>query len=498
MDLLLQMDNFDSSIEDWATYIERLEQYCFANDVEDERKVGVLLGVMGAKTYNLLCTLTAPTKPEEKTFKEIVNALQTHLNPKPLVIAERFRFHKRNQQKTESIPEYIAELRQLSQYCQFGQGLSDALRDRLVFGLHNESTQKRLLSEIDLTLARALDIAISMETAAKDAGELQRKNTVECTVNKFNTRRQEKSQPCFRCGKKSHDPVDCWFKDKDCRQCNKRGHIQKMCKSKQSDKKSPKTGKRDGKVHQVTETDSNDSDEDMSCLELFSLKETDRKILCVTPEVEGVALKDTMFDSKDSSLHTDRQLRQRTLEKGKEMAPISDDDGGGDDDYDGVDDDDDDYDYNDDNGDGDYDDGDDDNNGNDHYDAGDNSDKDGDDYVCDNSSETRDKPYHCLDCGKSFTRVYHLKRHKQTHNKEKCHHCSDCGKSFTRPEHLKKHQRSHMTDKSHHCTNCDECFSKAAQLRSHMKVHAGEKPHLCTDCGKLFQSLHGLDRKSVV
>lgn len=202
-----------------------------------------------------------------------------------------------------------------------------------------------------------------------------------------------------------------------------------MCKSKQSDKKSPKTGKRDGKVHQVTETDSNDSDEeDMSCLELFSLKETDRKIICVTPEVEGVALKDTMFDSKDSSLHTDRQLRQRTLEKGKEMAPISDDDGGGDDDYDGVDDDDDDYDYNDDNGDGDYDD---DNNGNDHYDAGDNSDKDGDDYVCDNSSETRDKPYHCLDCGKSFTRVYHLKRHKQTHNKEKCHHCSDCGKSFT-------------------------------------------------------------------
>lgn len=31
-----QMDNIDCTIEDWATYVERLEQYCFANGVEDE------------------------------------------------------------------------------------------------------------------------------------------------------------------------------------------------------------------------------------------------------------------------------------------------------------------------------------------------------------------------------------------------------------------------------------------------------------------------------
>ena len=53
--------------------------------------------VLGAKTYGLLKSLTAPAKPSEKSYKEIVDILKNHLNPKPLVIGERFRFWKRDQ-----------------------------------------------------------------------------------------------------------------------------------------------------------------------------------------------------------------------------------------------------------------------------------------------------------------------------------------------------------------------------------------------------------------
>ena len=165
-----QMDCFDSTVEDWSTYVKRLEQYCVANDVKDEKKVAVLLSFVGAKTYNLLRSLTAPAKPSEKTFKENVDLLKGHLNPKPLVIAERYRFHKRDQQKNESIAEYIAELRRLAEHCEFGAGLLDALRDRLICGLHNDNIQKRLLTKKDLTLDVACEIAVSMETVAKDTG----------------------------------------------------------------------------------------------------------------------------------------------------------------------------------------------------------------------------------------------------------------------------------------------------------------------------------------
>ena len=40
------------------------------------------------------------------------------------------------------------------------------LRDRLVCGVKNERIQQRLLSEKDLTLAKAIQIAQAMESAA--------------------------------------------------------------------------------------------------------------------------------------------------------------------------------------------------------------------------------------------------------------------------------------------------------------------------------------------
>ena len=94
--------------------------------------------------------------------------LQKHLSLRPLLIAKRFRFHKRNQFEGEPVSSYLAELKKLSLYCEFGTNLNDALRDRLVCGLHNELIQKRMLCEPDLPLVKASEIALAREAAAKD------------------------------------------------------------------------------------------------------------------------------------------------------------------------------------------------------------------------------------------------------------------------------------------------------------------------------------------
>ena len=44
---------------------------------------------MGPKAYGLLQSLLAPTKPADKKFEELVKVTKGHLNPKPLVKAER-------------------------------------------------------------------------------------------------------------------------------------------------------------------------------------------------------------------------------------------------------------------------------------------------------------------------------------------------------------------------------------------------------------------------
>jgi hypothetical protein len=88
-----------------------------------------------------------------------VNLLRDHVTPKPIIIAERFRFHKRNQLQCESVNAYIAELRKLTKFCEFGLNLNDTLRDRFVCGLRNDQIQKKLLTIRELSLDRALEIA---------------------------------------------------------------------------------------------------------------------------------------------------------------------------------------------------------------------------------------------------------------------------------------------------------------------------------------------------
>ena len=121
----------------------------------------------------MLRNLTLPDKSGNKIFRGIANLLKEHLSPNPSIIAERFRFHRRRQQEGESVNEYVAVLKKLAEHCEFGENLNDTLRDRLVCGLKNEQIQKQLLSKSTLTLPKATEIAVAMETASKDASELR-------------------------------------------------------------------------------------------------------------------------------------------------------------------------------------------------------------------------------------------------------------------------------------------------------------------------------------
>ena len=167
-----------------------------------------------------------------------METLHQHLSSKPLLIAERFRFHRRNQLESETVSAYLAELRKLSLYCEFGTNLDVSLRDRLVCGLRNELIQKRLLSEPSLSLAKATEIALAMEAAAKDTLELQGKK--ESEVNKLAKENEKvnkvkediKSKPhCYRCGSGAHESTECYFRNETCPKCGKVGQIQRVCSS---------------------------------------------------------------------------------------------------------------------------------------------------------------------------------------------------------------------------------------------------------------------------
>ena len=100
----------------------RLSHYLRANDAEDvEKQRAILLSVCGTKTYQLIRSLVAPRKPAEIEFAVLVEEVRNHFNPKPSVIVERFQFHSRVRKTEVSVSTYVAELRRLSQYYDFGK-----------------------------------------------------------------------------------------------------------------------------------------------------------------------------------------------------------------------------------------------------------------------------------------------------------------------------------------------------------------------------------------
>ena len=140
------------------------------------------MAVIGPTTYTLVRNLVSPAKPGEKSYDELVKALKDQFNPIPSETVQRSRFHNRVRKPGESVATFVAELRSLAEFCNFGAVLDDMLCDRLICGINNSKIQQKLLAKKKLTLTSAIETAQGMETAAKNAKEMAHKTMVRvCT-----------------------------------------------------------------------------------------------------------------------------------------------------------------------------------------------------------------------------------------------------------------------------------------------------------------------------
>ena len=234
------LKEFNSSAESITAYLERVDLYFAANSIAEDKQVATFLSVVGPSVYSTLRDLFAPAPVKDQTVANICTKLKAHFEPKRTTIVERYHFHKRDLAAGETIAEYDAVLRSQATHCNFEAYLEQALRDRFVCGIRNEAIRRCLLAEKELTLAKALEQALSMEATEKNARFV---NDQEQSIKKIYFRQKQRmaqpptTTPCSRCGKSNHNPKDCKFQDATCHACGKKGHIAPACRS------NPKYGK---------------------------------------------------------------------------------------------------------------------------------------------------------------------------------------------------------------------------------------------------------------
>ncbi|XP_048004940.1 uncharacterized protein LOC125240842 [Leguminivora glycinivorella] len=246
---------------DWKVFKERLSIWLSANSIiktetGGDRRRAVLLSAFDESAYKLVRELNSPKTLEELSYEEIVAEVDKHLLPKKSLFAERHHFHRANQKEDEDLTQWAARVRQLASDCKFGSVLDDMLRDRFVLGMRAGPVRDRLFTEDadTLTLARALEIAVSLHSAraaSRQSAAPSNSNQQTESVEVFKVSRSSSSKSgveCEVCGYSNHTVDKCRFKGYKCKSCGNKGHLKRMCKSR----------KRVNMLHSIDE--SNDDD----------------------------------------------------------------------------------------------------------------------------------------------------------------------------------------------------------------------------------------------
>ena len=179
-------------------------------------------------------------------WRVVMGKMEKHCIGEVNEIYERYYFNMRDKLPTESVDSFVAELRNLAKTCNFCDCLRDSLtRDRIVLGIKNEQTTKKLLRMRDLTLNRCIDVCRSEEVAELQmkslSGPVDNINQVKSSSKKQRAPtpvdgRSAKKISCKFCGY-DHQPDRkmCPAWGKKCKRCKEKNHFAKKCNNIESE-----------------------------------------------------------------------------------------------------------------------------------------------------------------------------------------------------------------------------------------------------------------------
>lgn len=173
----------------------------------------------------------------KRKFREICN-------PQTNVTMERHKFNTRNQKAGETIQSYVSDLRIKAKSCNFGE-----LYEELI--INNDHLRKVLLSDSDLTLAKAISICQIHEVTEVHNTTLASPQHSTANVDAVQPRFMKKPKQgmemkshseintqdivnCYNCGGGHAAKKDkCPAFGQQCHVCKQWNHFKKCCKSRQ-------------------------------------------------------------------------------------------------------------------------------------------------------------------------------------------------------------------------------------------------------------------------
>ena len=112
-----------SAATNWRNWSAAWSNYTLATklDKEDEeRQVATLLAVIGKEANKVFRTFTWADPADSQKVTLVLKQFEDYCIPRQNVTYERFRFFTRDQGATESVDQYVTDLRQIAANCDLG------------------------------------------------------------------------------------------------------------------------------------------------------------------------------------------------------------------------------------------------------------------------------------------------------------------------------------------------------------------------------------------
>ncbi|RXN31866.1 Retrovirus-related Pol poly from transposon [Labeo rohita] len=157
----------------WDIFRAEFEDYELATGLiekPEEVRAAALRRLMGNECRHIYSHNIVLTEAQAKNPKAILDALGAYFKPAKNVIYERYMFGCCKQEVDEPIDSFLTRLRERASTCDYKELKDEMIRDRLVLGIANENTRRRLLRERELTLSQSVEIcrlAEAMEQRVK-------------------------------------------------------------------------------------------------------------------------------------------------------------------------------------------------------------------------------------------------------------------------------------------------------------------------------------------
>ncbi|XP_056017509.1 uncharacterized protein K02A2.6-like [Ostrea edulis] len=161
--------------ENWKEWIQGFELYLTATGIgEKDEKVQVatflhMAGIEARRVYNTF----GITGDDVHKIEVLKTKFKEYCEPRKNLTYIRHVFFTRNQGHDEPTDNYVTDLRNKAQQCEFGSLADELIRDRIVCGIQDEACRARLLRESDLTLAKAIDVCRAQEMSTKQLKSLK-------------------------------------------------------------------------------------------------------------------------------------------------------------------------------------------------------------------------------------------------------------------------------------------------------------------------------------